>query len=72
MSKFPNKWYQSVYTLIELISWVWSLTPIVMDHGQSLLIPPLFDGINYVYWKIHIKVFLYALGEQVWQVVEVG
>ena len=43
-----------------------------MDHGQSLLIPPLFDETNYVYWKVRMKVFLQALGEQVWQVVEVG
>ena len=43
-----------------------------MDRGQSLLISPLFDGINYVYWKVHMKVFLQALGEKVWQVVEVG
>ena len=43
-----------------------------MDHGQSLLIPPLFDGTNYAYWKIRMKVFLQALGEQVWQAVEVG
>ena len=38
------------------------LDPIVMDHGQSLLIPPLFDGTNYAYWKVHMKVFLQALG----------
>ena len=43
-----------------------------MDHGQSLLIPHLFDGTNYVYWKVRMKVFLQALGEQVWQAVEVG
>ena len=43
-----------------------------MDRGQSLLIPPLFDGTNYVYWKVRIKVFLQALGKQVWQAVEVG
>ena len=43
-----------------------------MDRGQSLLIPPLFDGTNYAYWKVRMKVFLQALGEQVWQVVEVG
>ena len=45
---------------------------IVMDHGKSLLIPPLFDGTNYAYWKVRIKVFLQALGEKVWQAVEVG
>ena len=43
-----------------------------MDCGQSLFIPPLFDGTNYVYWKVRMKVFLQALGEHVWQVVEVG
>ena len=48
------------------------MTPIVIDRGQSLLIPPLFDGTNYAYWKVRMKVFLQALGEQVWQAVEVG
>ena len=43
-----------------------------MDRGQSLLIPPLFDGTNYVYWKVRMKIFLQALGEQVWQAIEVG
>ena len=43
-----------------------------MDRGQSLFIPPLFDGTNYAYWKVCMKVFLQALGEQVWQAVEVG
>ena len=42
-----------------------------MDCGKSLLIPPLFNGTNYVYWKVRMKVFLQALGEQVWQAVEV-
>ena len=43
-----------------------------MDHGQSLLIPPLFNRINYAYWKVRMKVFLQALGEQVWQAIEIG
>ena len=43
-----------------------------MDHGQSLLIPPLFNGINYANWKVRMKVFLQTLSEQVWQAVEVG
>ena len=43
-----------------------------MDRGKSLLIPPLFDGTNYAYWKVCMKVFLQALGEQVWQAIEVG
>ena len=43
-----------------------------MDCGQSLLIPPLFDGTNHAYWKVCMKVFLPALDEQVWQAFEVG
>ena len=43
-----------------------------MDRGQSLFIPPLFDRTNYAYWKVRMKFFLQALGEQVWQAVEVG
>ena len=37
-----------------------------MDHGQSLLIPPLFDVTNFAYWKVCMKVFLQALGEVGW------
>ena len=43
-----------------------------MDRGKSLLIASLFDGTNYAYWKVRMKVFLQAVGEQVWQAVEVG
>ena len=43
-----------------------------MDLRQSFLIPSLFDGTNYAYWKVRVKFFLQALGEQVWQAVEVG
>ena len=43
-----------------------------MDRGQSLIVPYLFNGTNYVYWKVCMKVFLQALVEQVWQAVEVG
>ena len=43
-----------------------------MDRRQSLLISPLFDGTNYAYWKVRMKVFLQPLGKKVWQAVEVG
>ena len=43
-----------------------------MDHGQSFFIPPLFDGTNYAYWNVRMKAFLQALGEKVWQAIEVG
>ena len=43
-----------------------------MVRGQSLIIPSLFDGTNYVYWKVRMRAFLQSLDEKVWQVVEIG
>ena len=43
-----------------------------MDLGQSLIIPHLFDGTNYAYWKVCMRVFLQSIGEKVWLVVGVG
>ena len=43
-----------------------------MDKGKSLIIPHLFDGTNYAYWKVRIRAFLQSLDERVWQVVEIG
>ena len=48
------------------------LTPIVMDRGQSLIIPHLFYGTNYAYWKVRMRAFLQSLDEKVWQAVEIG
>ena len=43
-----------------------------MDRGKSLIIPPLFDGTNYAYWKVRMRVFLLSLDEKVWQTIEIG
>ena len=43
-----------------------------MDRGQSLIIPPLFDGTNYAYRKVRMRAFLQFLNEKVWQIVEIG
>ena len=43
-----------------------------MDKGQSLIIPPLFDGTNYAYWKVRMRAFLQSLDEKVQQAVEIG
>ena len=43
-----------------------------MDRGQSLIIPPLFDGTNYAYWKVCMRAFLQSFDEKVWQAVEIG
>ena len=36
-----------------------------MDHGQFLIITPLFYGTNYTYWKVHMRAFLQSLNENV-------
>ena len=43
-----------------------------MDRGQSLIIPPLFDGTNYAYWKVQMRAFLQSSNEKVWQAMEIG
>ena len=43
-----------------------------MDKGQSLIIPHLFDGTNYAYWKVRMRAFFQSLDEKVWQVMEIG
>ena len=42
-----------------------------MDRGQSLILPPLFDGTNYAYWKVGMRAFLQSLDEKMWQAVEI-
>ena len=43
-----------------------------MDRGQSLIIPHLFDGTKYAYWKVRMRAFLQLLEEKVWQAMEIG
>ena len=43
-----------------------------MDRGQSLVIPPLFDGTNCAYWKVRMRAFLQSLDEKVWQAIEIS
>ena len=41
-----------------------------MEHGHSLVIPPLFDGNNYAHWKVRMKEFLKSIDKRVWNSVE--
>ncbi|XP_075659117.1 uncharacterized protein LOC142628996 [Castanea sativa] len=43
-----------------------------MDRSQSLNAPPLFDGSNYAFWKVHMCAFLCAIDEMVWDSIENG
>ena len=43
-----------------------------MEHRHSLVIPLHFDGNNYAYWKVRMKVFLKSIDERVRNSVEYG
>ena len=43
-----------------------------MDRSQSLSAPPFFDRSNYAFWKVHMRAFLYAIDETVWDSIENG
>ena len=48
------------------------LDPFVINRSQSLNAPPFFDGSNYAFWKVHMRAFLCAIYELVWDSVENG
>ena len=41
-----------------------------MEHSQSFVIPPHFDGNNYAYWKVTMKAFLKSINEKIWNSIE--
>ena len=45
-----------------------------MNNQESMgsIKPPIFDGRNFVYWKIITTTYLQSLGMDVWEIVEGG
>ena len=45
-----------------------------MNNHESMgsIRPPIFDGSNFVYWKIRTAAYLQSLGTDVWEIVEGG
>jgi hypothetical protein len=41
-------------------------------EGTLVTRPPLFDGMNFPFWKVRMRTYLMALGADVWDVVETG
>jgi hypothetical protein len=45
----------------------------MLSHeGNSTNKTPLFNGTNFVFWKVRIRTYIMALGADVWDVVETG
>eukprot|EP00253_Pinus_taeda_P023906 PITA_23906 len=39
---------------------------------EASIRPPIFDGRNFVYWKVRITTYIQSLGTEVWDIVEAG
>ena len=37
---------------------------------EASIRPPIFDGTNFVYWKVRVTAYLQSLGTEVWDIVE--
>ena len=42
------------------------------QEREESIRPPIFDGSNFVYWKIRTMAYLQSLGTDVWDIVEGG
>jgi len=42
------------------------------QEREASIRPPIFDGRNFVYWKIRTTTYLQSLGTDVWRIVEGG
>eukprot|EP00253_Pinus_taeda_P002608 PITA_02608 len=39
---------------------------------EASIRPPIFDGINFVYWKVRGTAYLQSLGTEVWDIIDIG
>ena len=43
-----------------------------LQEGFSVFRPPLFNGLDYTYWKTRMRVFLISMNLDLWNIVENG
>eukprot|EP00253_Pinus_taeda_P031766 PITA_31766 len=39
---------------------------------EASIRPPVFDGTNFVYWKVRVTAYLQSLGTEVWDIIDTG
>ena len=39
-------------------------------EGHSTQQPPMFDGLNYNFWKCRMKIYLQSINYEIWNIVE--
>ncbi|KAH9768815.1 Integrase catalytic domain-containing protein [Citrus sinensis] len=79
--RYPGWSYDSIAIFqgcLTIVSSMWSSlyapdpTGLSMREGQSTTRPPYFDGNDYPYWKIRMKIYLEALDYEIWEIVNDG
>jgi len=39
---------------------------------EASIRPPIFDGTNFIYWKVRVTAYLQSLGTEVWDIIDIG
>ena len=39
---------------------------------EASIRPPIFDGTNFVYWKVRVIAYLQYFGTEVWDIIDTG
>ena len=39
---------------------------------EASIRPPVFDGTNFVYWKVRVTSYLQSLRTEVWDIIDIG
>ena len=39
---------------------------------EALIRPPIFDGTNFIYWKVRVTAYLQSLVTEVWDIIDTG
>ena len=45
---------------------------VLFAEGSSVNRPPMFNGMNYSFWKIRMKIFMESIDVLIWEVVVHG
>jgi len=45
---------------------------VLFAEGSVVNRPPMFNGMNYVFWKIRMRIFMESIDALIWEVVVHG
>ena len=44
----------------------------LFSEGNSINRPPIFNGVDYHYWKTRMQIFIEAIDLNIWEAIEIG